>query len=114
MSVHASEVPSTTGLDAFYEPVRCSPAGMATRSRSTSGLPGALAACVTGAGMADCSELIKLELSGSPETLRALSLQLTGTALAAGGAVAAGGAWWCGEPATPAAPAWRGRPTWGG
>ncbi len=63
----------------------------------------ALAACVSGAGMADCSELIKLELSGSPETLRALSLQLTGTALAARGALAAGGAWWCGEPATPGA-----------
>ncbi len=57
---------------------------------------GELAACVTGAGIADSSQLTKLELSGPPVSLAELVERATGRLLAPGGVVRAGGAWWCG------------------
>jgi glycine cleavage system aminomethyltransferase T len=57
---------------------------------------GELAACVSGVGMADSSQLIKLELSGPPQRLAELVCRMTGGRLAAGGVRHAGGAWWCG------------------
>ena len=57
---------------------------------------GELAACVSAAGLADRSELTKLELAAPPATLRAVVAHGTGGAVALGGALLAGGAWWCG------------------
>jgi glycine cleavage system aminomethyltransferase T len=58
---------------------------------------GELAACVSAVGLADCSDLAKLTLTGPPEQLRHLAQRLTGSELAPGGAVPSGGAWWCAE-----------------
>ena len=60
---------------------------------------GELAACVCAAGMADTSELVKLELTGRPAAMRELVRQATGEAAAPGGCLLAGGAWWCGAAA---------------
>ena len=57
---------------------------------------GELAACVTGAGLADRSELTKLELSAPREALEPIVSRLAGGAVAPGGARLAGGTWWCG------------------
>jgi hypothetical protein len=74
-------------------------------SRSAAGQPvavcygsaaGELAACVTRAGIADSSQLTKLELSGPGASLADLVQRATGSMLAPGGVVHAGGAWWCG------------------
>jgi glycine cleavage system aminomethyltransferase T len=58
---------------------------------------GELAACVSAVGLADRSDLAKLELQGPPEQLQHLSQRLTGSEIAPGGAVLSGGAWWCAE-----------------
>jgi glycine cleavage system aminomethyltransferase T len=58
---------------------------------------GELAACVTGVGLGDCSQLTKLLLDGSPARVRELTAQLTGAHLIPGGAVCTGAAWWCAE-----------------
>jgi glycine cleavage system aminomethyltransferase T len=58
---------------------------------------GELAACVSAVGLADRSELTKLELEGPPAQLQHLAERLTGSELAVGGAVLSGGAWWCSE-----------------
>jgi len=58
---------------------------------------GELAACVSAVGLADRSDLAKLELQGPPEQLQHLTQRLTGSELAPGGAVLSGGAWWCAE-----------------
>jgi glycine cleavage system aminomethyltransferase T len=56
---------------------------------------GELAACVTGVGLADRSELTKVLVDGPPAAVRELTSRLTDAELAPGGAVRAGGAWWC-------------------
>ncbi|MGZ4167206.1 MAG: hypothetical protein ACXVRN_00275 [Solirubrobacteraceae bacterium] len=58
---------------------------------------GELAACVSAVGLADRSELTKLELDGPPAQLQHLAHRLTGHEVAPGGAVFSGGAWWCAE-----------------
>jgi glycine cleavage system aminomethyltransferase T len=58
---------------------------------------GELAACVSAVGLADRSELTKLELDGPPTQLQHLAERLTGSEVAPGGAVLSGGAWWCSE-----------------
>jgi glycine cleavage system aminomethyltransferase T len=58
---------------------------------------GELAACVSAVGLADRSDLAKLELRGPPSQLRHLTQRLTGSEVTPGGAVASGGAWWCAE-----------------
>jgi glycine cleavage system aminomethyltransferase T len=57
---------------------------------------GELAACITRAGIADSSQLTKLELSGPAASLADLVQRTIGSILAPGGVVHAGGAWWCG------------------
>jgi glycine cleavage system aminomethyltransferase T len=57
---------------------------------------GELAACVSAAGLADRSEMTKLELTASRATLDAVVSHATGGAVAPGGALLAGAAWWCG------------------
>ena len=61
---------------------------------------GELAACVSRAGIADCSQMTKLELSGPPVAVAELVRRATGSALAPGGVVHTGGAWWCGADAS--------------
>jgi glycine cleavage system aminomethyltransferase T len=56
---------------------------------------GELAACVSRVGLGDRSELGKLALEGSHETLRQVVSHLTGMALATGGALCTGTVWWC-------------------
>jgi glycine cleavage system aminomethyltransferase T len=56
---------------------------------------GELAACVSGVGLADRSELVKLVLEGSRTTLDRAIGELTGAALAPGGALRTGETWWC-------------------
>jgi glycine cleavage system aminomethyltransferase T len=57
---------------------------------------GELAVCMRAVGIADRSDLGKLIVSGEPEPLAELLLQVAGVSLAAPGAVAErGGAWWC-------------------
>jgi glycine cleavage system aminomethyltransferase T len=58
---------------------------------------GELAACVTAVGLADCSQLTKLLLSGPSPQVSELRCRLTGAELAPGGAARTGGAWWCAE-----------------
>lgn len=57
---------------------------------------GELAACVSAAGMADSSALIKLELSGPRARLGQFLTRETGRGVAEGGVVQGAGAWWCG------------------
>jgi glycine cleavage system aminomethyltransferase T len=57
---------------------------------------GELAACVSAAGIADSSQLTKLELCGPAPRLAELIRHATGFVLAPGGVIDAGGAWWCG------------------
>ena len=57
---------------------------------------GELAACVSAAGIADSSQLTKLEICGPAARLAALIRHATGATLAPGGVIDAGGAWWCG------------------
>lgn len=56
---------------------------------------GELAACVTAAGMADYTQLTKLELTGPAAALAAVLGAVTGATLAPGGALLARSAWWC-------------------
>jgi hypothetical protein len=56
---------------------------------------GELAACVSAAGLADRSELTKLELIGPGAAVSAVVSRLAGGVVAPGGALPAGGAWWC-------------------
>jgi glycine cleavage system aminomethyltransferase T len=56
---------------------------------------GELAACVSGVGVADRSELIKLQLDGPRRTLVGAIRDLTGSILAPGGAIRTGSVWWC-------------------
>lgn len=56
---------------------------------------GELAACVTAVGVADRSELVKLELQGPQRTLSRVVTSCTGSAPATGGALCTGTAWWC-------------------
>jgi glycine cleavage system aminomethyltransferase T len=58
---------------------------------------GELAACVTAAGMADCSWLSHLELSGPIDLVDDAVRGVTGSTVAAGGALPAVSAWWCGS-----------------
>jgi glycine cleavage system aminomethyltransferase T len=57
---------------------------------------GELAACVSAAGMADSSQLTKLELCGPRARLAELVRQATGATVASGGVLQACAAWWCG------------------
>jgi glycine cleavage system aminomethyltransferase T len=57
---------------------------------------GELAACVTGAGLADRSELTKLELTAPREALEPIVSRLAGGPVAPEGARLAGDTWWCG------------------
>lgn len=57
---------------------------------------GELAACVSAAGMADSSQLTKLELCGPRARLAELVRQATTASVASGGVLHEGGAWWCG------------------
>jgi glycine cleavage system aminomethyltransferase T len=57
---------------------------------------GELAACVTAAGVADCSWLSKLELSGPSDVVAGVVHRITGSGVAVGGALHAMSAWWCG------------------
>jgi glycine cleavage system aminomethyltransferase T len=57
---------------------------------------GELAACVTRAGIADSSQLTKLELTGPPAAIAELVRRATGSGLAPGGVINTGQAWWCG------------------
>jgi glycine cleavage system aminomethyltransferase T len=52
---------------------------------------------VSAVGLADRSDLAKLELRGPAAQLRQLAQRLTGSEVAPGGAVLSGGAWWCAE-----------------
>jgi glycine cleavage system aminomethyltransferase T len=56
---------------------------------------GELALCDTAVGLADRSDLGKLELRGDPSALETLVGQLTGGQVLPGEALLAGGAWWC-------------------
>lgn len=56
---------------------------------------GELALCETAVGLADRSDLGKLELRGDPSALEQLVGQLSGASVAAGDALLAAGAWWC-------------------
>jgi glycine cleavage system aminomethyltransferase T len=56
---------------------------------------GELALCETAVGMADRSDLGKLELRGEPSALEQLVGQLSGGSIAPGDALLAAGAWWC-------------------
>lgn len=58
---------------------------------------GELAACVSAAGMADASQLTKLELCGPRARVAELVRHATGAVLASGGVLHAAGAWWCGS-----------------
>jgi glycine cleavage system aminomethyltransferase T len=57
---------------------------------------GELAACVSRAGIADCSQMTKLELIGTSDATAELVRRVTGSVPAPGGVLHAGGAWWCG------------------
>jgi len=57
---------------------------------------GELAACVSATGIADSSQLTKLEIFGPATRLAELIRHATGSVLAPGGVINAGGAWWCG------------------
>ena len=70
--------------------------GAATTSNFGSAA-GELAACVSAVGLADCSQIVKLELEGHASHLRELVSDLAGAELAPGGAVFSGGAWWCAQ-----------------
>ena len=56
---------------------------------------GELALCETAVGLADRSDLGKLELRGDPAALEQLVGQLSGGSVAPGDALLAEGAWWC-------------------
>ena len=56
---------------------------------------GELALCETAVGLADRSDLGKLELRGEAGAVELLVGQLTGGQVAPGDALLAGGAWWC-------------------
>lgn len=57
--------------------------------------PGELALCRTAVGLADRSDLGKLELRGEPGAVEQLVGQLTGGQIQPGDALRAAGAWWC-------------------
>lgn len=58
---------------------------------------GELAACVSAVGLADCSQMTKLVVSGPAGRLRELTRCLADAELALGGLVHEAGAWWCAE-----------------
>jgi glycine cleavage system aminomethyltransferase T len=97
VSVHASPEHAATELDAI---VRRAGGVLASRQGASvvvnyGSAAGELAACVSAVGMADCSELTKLELAGPADAVAAVVRAAAGEALAPGGALAAGEAWWC-------------------
>jgi glycine cleavage system aminomethyltransferase T len=57
---------------------------------------GELAACVSAAGLAECSWLSKLELAGPGEVIDDVVRRITGSSVAPGGVLQAVSAWWCG------------------
>jgi glycine cleavage system aminomethyltransferase T len=99
LSAHASVPSPPTSLDAIVQragAVRPRHDGAAVVT--SYGCPaGELAACVTAVGLADWSQLTKLQLDGPAVAVGELTARLTGAELAPGGAVMVGGAWWCSE-----------------
>jgi glycine cleavage system aminomethyltransferase T len=97
MSIHADPARADHELDAVVNragAVFCEHAGRSVALNYGSAA-GELAACVTRAGLADRSELVKLSLEGSQQMLQQVVFNLTGAALAPGGATFTGAAWWC-------------------
>jgi hypothetical protein len=97
LSVHASPERATTALDVI---VRRAGGVLASREGAPvvahyGSAAGELAACATAVGVADCSELTKLELAGPRDALRAVVRVAAGDVIAPGGALRAGEAWWC-------------------
>jgi glycine cleavage system aminomethyltransferase T len=99
LSVHASSSPqrAPTELELI---VRRAGGVLASREGSPvvvnyGSAAGELAACVSAVGIADSSELVKLELAGRAEALGAVVRDATGDAVAPGGALLAGEARWC-------------------
>jgi hypothetical protein len=97
LSVHASPERAVTGLDVI---VRRAGGVLASREGAPvvahyGSAAGELAACVTAAGVADCSELTKLELTGPSDAVGAVVRGASGDEIAPGGALRAGEAWWC-------------------
>ncbi|MGI8714759.1 MAG: hypothetical protein ACR2NR_16580 [Solirubrobacteraceae bacterium] len=97
MSIHAFPPPATHGLEAVV-----ARAGGVVASRhgravavNFGSAAGELAACVTAVGLADRSDLVKLELEGPQRVLAHVLANSTGSAPAPGGAVCTGSAWWC-------------------
>jgi glycine cleavage system aminomethyltransferase T len=97
MSIHAAPQPAVPTLDALHRR-----AGAVTVDGAAGPLvvnygsaAGELAACVTAAGVADCSWLCKLELSGPAGAVDDAVRRLTGSTLARGGVLHAVSAWWC-------------------
>jgi hypothetical protein len=100
LSVDASRERTPTALDAV---LRRAGAVFAHRhghpvAVSYGSAAGELAACVSAAGIADSSELTKLELGAPRAQLQELVKRMTGWGVAPGGLLHAGGAWWCGAP----------------
>jgi hypothetical protein len=56
---------------------------------------GELAACVRGAGLADCSDMSILEIAGGPSAVARIVERATDWSLAPGGCAFRGGTWWC-------------------
>jgi glycine cleavage system aminomethyltransferase T len=97
MSIHTPTPRADHELDAVVNragAVFCNHSGRSVALNYGSAA-GELAACVTGAGLADRSELVKLSLEGPAQVLEQVVHSLTGAALAPGGAAFTGAAWWC-------------------
>jgi glycine cleavage system aminomethyltransferase T len=98
LSTHGSRERARTALDVVLQRAGAVFARRGRRSLVVSfgSAAGELSACVSAVGMADFSQLIKLELSGLRWRLAELVCRMTGGRLASGGLLKAGGAWWCG------------------
>jgi glycine cleavage system aminomethyltransferase T len=97
MSIHADPPRADHELDAIVNragAVFCEHSGRSVTLNYGSAA-GELAACVTRAGLADRSELVKLSLEGPQRMLEQIVSTLTDAALAPGGAIFTGDAWWC-------------------
>jgi glycine cleavage system aminomethyltransferase T len=97
MSIHTPSPRADHELDAVVNragAVFCDHSGRSVALNYGSAA-GELAACVTRAGLADRSELIKLSLEGPQQMLQQVVSNLAGAALAPGGATFTGAAWWC-------------------
>jgi glycine cleavage system aminomethyltransferase T len=97
MSIHAFRPRVDHELDAVVNragAVVCEHSGRAVALNYGSAA-GELAACVTRAGLADRSELVKLSLEGPRQMLQQVVSSLTDAVLAPGGATFTGNAWWC-------------------